>query len=114
MNCSNAGRACSRAFASDSATWTWTEKPYLGCSTWPFMRPESAWCLAYSSRYCWIIAAVWSKFADRATEKAVLNPCAATHGMDPTFEVGYHIGGYGRCTGRRRLITWSKLKYVPW
>src|SRR5919204_1362287 len=113
MNRSNAGRAWSRAFASDSATWMCTEKPYVGCCTWPFIRPESAWCLAYSVRYCWIIAAVCSKFADRATENAVLNPCAATHGIDPTFEVGYHIGGDGRCPPRRRRSTGGEGKEVP-
>ena len=54
-----------------------------------------------------VIAAVWSKFADSATENAVFRPCAATQGMDSLLEVGYHIGGYGRWTGRSRLMTWS-------
>src|SRR5437764_14163172 len=113
MNCSNAGRACSRALASVSATCTWAENPYFGCASWLLNRRASAACRAYSARYWWIIAAVWSKFADSATENAVFRPCAATQGMDSLFDVGYHIGGYGRWTGRSRLMTWSKSKYVP-
>src|SRR2546421_10467571 len=113
MNCSNAGRACSRAVASVSAACTWAENPYFGCASWPLNRRASAACRAYSARYWWIIAAVWSKFADSATENAVFRPCAATQGMDSRFDVGYHIGGDGPRAGRRRALTGGEAEGTP-
>ena len=32
---------------------------------------------------------------------------AATQAIESAFEVGYQRGGYGRWTGRTRLMTWS-------